>query len=220
MRARPERVTASAGAAALVLGAVGMAFERAGPSLASAPAEELTSWAAAHHRELTAQSAAYLVGTAPQLVFFAGLRRCLRSSARPGPSAAALGAAVVGGGAAWVLTNAAGQALQVSMARAASSGSPPTVVAGRAATMRRVLTRGNAALAPALAATAVTSLRDGALPTWLGWLSAGTAVAHVAPLATGRRDGGVVEVVPYPLLVAWMVGVTVVLGRRARAVTG
>lgn len=212
MRARPERVTASAGTAALALGAVGMAFERAGPSVMTAPPEELAAWAAEHHRALTAQSAVYLASTAPLLVYFAGLSQSL--TPKDGPTALLRSAAVLAGGATWLGFQAAAQTEQLAMAREAVRGAPPQDVTGRGSRMRDLLTWGNAALGGALAATAGHE----PLPRWLRGVSAAAAVAHVAPVVVrwrGRSPAGAVEVLPYPLFVAWLVGVVVVLGRRA-----
>lgn len=211
MSARPERVAASAGIAALAMGAVGMAFERAGPSVMTAPPEEFAAWAAEHHRELTAQSAVYLTSTAPLLAYFAGLSRSL--TPKDGP-ALLRSAAVLAGGATWLGFQAAAQTEQLAMAREAVRGAPPRDVTGRGSRMRELLTWGNAALGGALAATAGQE----PLPRWLRGVSAAAAVAHVAPVVVGWRGpapAGVVEVLPYPLFVAWLVGVVVVLGRRA-----
>lgn len=219
-RPRAERLSAAAAFTALGLGAVGMAFERAGPSVTAATPAELAEWAARHHRALTAQSGVYLVSTAPLLVFFAGLGRSLRSPGRPVPSAVVVPAA----GAAWVACQAAAQVSQVQMARAAAyraSGSPEAVTA-HAGRMRDLLRYGNAALGVAAAATADASLRQGLLPRWLGALSAATAAAHVVPLAASStaerstRAAAAVEVLPYPFFVAWVGCVGGVLLRRAR----
>ena len=205
---RPERVTSCAGLTALALGAAGMAFERAGPSVATASPEELAGWAANHHRALTAQSAVYLTSTAPLLAFFAGLAFSLRPEGGPGPVARS--AAVLAGGSTWLGFQAAAQTEQLGMARSAAHGADPQEVADRGTRMRELLRTGNAALAGSLAATATGT----ELPRWLRGLSAAAATAHLAPAVAGRRGGATLEVLPYPLFVAWMVGVATVLGRR------
>lgn len=200
-RPRAERLTAAAAFASLGLGAVGMAFERAGPSTVTASRDELTAWAAKHHRELTAQSAVYLASTAPLLAYVAGLSRSLHSTA------------VLAGGTTWLGFQVAAQAEQLAMAREASRGEPD--VSARAGRMTDLLRYGNAALGVAAAAAADASLRSGLLPRWLGVLSTATAVAHVVPLAAGPsgRESPVVEVLPYPFFVAWVGCVGAVLRR-------
>lgn len=200
-RPRAERLTAAAAFAALGLGGAGMAFERAGPSVTTASAEELTAWAGGHARELTAQSVVYLASTVPLLAYVAGLSRVARSPV------------VLAGGTTWVGYQVAAQVEQLAMTRDASRDAP---VADRAGRMTDLLRHGNAALGVAAAATADASLRRGVLPRWLGALSAATAVAHVVPLAAHRsgRAPAAVEVLPYPFFVAWLGAVGVVLARR------
>jgi hypothetical protein len=207
VRGRPGRLTAYSAFAALALGAVGMAFERAGPAVMSADPDELAAWAGRHHRALTAQSGVYLVSTAPLLLFFAGLRSWLRPQAPAGRVDLSL--AVLGGGSLWVLGNAAAQTVQVSMAREAAAGADPAIVAALGQRMRARLVRSNAALSGAMAATAAATFRDGALPRWVGWLSAAGAGAHAAPVVSRRLEN-----LPYPFFVAWLVAVAVVLVRR------
>ena len=213
------RITTGSAFTALGLGVVGMAFERADPAVMSAGPEELAAWARKHHRALTAQSATYLLSTAPLLVFFGGLRACLRPRRGAAGHRVEPSLAVLAGGSAWVLANAGAQTAQVAMARDAARGAPAPVVAAHADRMRALLTGGNAALGGALAATAAATSRDGGLPRWLGRLSAAAALAHVTPLVArllrGPRPGQTgVDLLPYPLFVAWLVGVAVVLARR------
>lgn len=221
MRISQERLTAFSAFAALALGAAGMVFERAGPSVLSAGPEEFASWARAHHRELTAQSFFLSLGTAPLLVFFLGLRAYLDGHRRRGDLGRIdLTLVVLAGGASWVMLNLLGQAIQVSMARAARAGAATEVVVSRGDRMLDVLAWGNLALGTALGATAFIALRSRALPGWLGRLSALAAVAHVAPVAGLRveegplsRDG-VLAYLPYPVFVGWMVSVAVTLLRK------
>jgi hypothetical protein len=221
MRISQERLTAFSAFAALALGAAGMVFERAGTSVLSAGPEEFASWARAHDRELVAQSLFLSLGTAPLLVFFLGLHAYLEGHRlRRGLSRVDLTLVVLAGGASWVVLNLLGQALQVSMARAAGGGAATEVVVSRGDRMLDVLTWGNLALGAALGATAFIALRSRALPGWLGWLSALGAVAHVAPVAgRGVEEGplsrdGVLAYLPYPVFVGWMVSVAVTLLRK------
>ncbi|HSJ22793.1 MAG TPA: hypothetical protein VK964_19690 [Nocardioidaceae bacterium] len=208
MRDRPRRLTAYSAFAALTLGAVGMAFERAGPSVMAADPDDFAAWAGKHHRALTTQSGVFLVSTAPLLLFFAGLRSWLRPHQDPA-ARVDLSLAVLGGGSLWALGSAAAQTVQASMARSAASGAEAEAVAALGQRMRAMLVRSNAALSGAMAATAAATFRDGALPRWLGWLSAAGAVAHLAPMTTRRLEN-----LPYPFFVAWLVAVAVVLARR------
>jgi hypothetical protein len=210
VRERPQRLTAYSAFASLALGAVGVAFERAGPSVMSAGPEELTDWARERHRELTAQSGVYLVSTVPLLSVFAGLSSCLRQS-RHTPRRVDPSLAVLGGGSAWVLGNAAAQAVQLSMARRAAAGADPESVAALGDRMRRILVYGNASLSVALTATSVAASRDDALPRWLGRLSGVAAAAHAAPVVSRRLEN-----LPYPFFVAWLVGVAATLARRPK----
>jgi hypothetical protein len=210
VRDRPRQLTAYSAFAALALGVVGMAFERAGPAVMTAAPDEFAAWAERHHRELTAQSGVYLVSTAPLLLFFVGLRSWLRL--HQGPAGRVdLSLAVLGGGSLWVLGNAAAQTVQASMARRAAAGAEAETVAALGQRMRRVLVRSNAALSGAMAATAAATFRDNAFPRWLGWLSVAGAGAHAAPVASRRLEN-----LPYPFFVAWLVSVAVVLARRPR----
>jgi hypothetical protein len=140
-----------------------VAFERAGPSVMSAGPEELADWAREHHRELTAQSGVYLVSTVPLLMFFAGLSSCLRQSRprRVDPSLA-----VLEGGSAWVLGNAAAQTVQLSMARRAAAGADPDSVA-----LPRWLGRLSGVAAAAHAAPVVSRrLENLPYPFFVAWL--------------------------------------------------
>jgi len=76
------RRTAFSAFAGLALGAAGMAFERARPSVLSASTAEFGAWTRAHHRELLAQSLFLGPSTMPMLVFFAGLRTHLDAGRR------------------------------------------------------------------------------------------------------------------------------------------
>jgi len=86
--------------------------------------------------------------------------------------------------------------------------------------MFAVLTIGNFPIAVMLIATAVVSLQTKALPAWLGWLSVGTAAAHLAAAfgivaSSGPLSpGGSVSYGAYVLMVAWILATTIVMVRR------
>jgi hypothetical protein len=215
------RRTALSAFAGLALGAAGVTFERAGPSVLSASTADFGTWARAHHRELLAQSMFLGPSTLPMLLFFAGLRAHLEVR-RPASGRVDLSLVVLAGGAAWAGVNLAAQAVQVEMALAARRGATDAQVAHLGDRMRGVLLVGNLPLATALAAVGHLASRDGSLPGWLGRLSFLTAVAHAVPVVTARvekgplsRDGALAYL-PYPLFVVWVLSAAVTLLRVAR----
>jgi hypothetical protein len=228
VRITRDRWAAFSAFASLALGAAGVAFERADPSVLAAGPTELAGWARRHHVALLAQSALFGTSATPMLVFFAGLQSYLASRG----SAAAVGRVdlslrVLAAGAVGVMLNLLGQVLQVRMAVLAARGGSAHDVASLAGLSRTVVTTGNAGVAVAAAATGLVSLRDdGGLPRWLGRLSAVTAGLHLLSLAGLRvRRGplsrnGVLAYLPYPVFAGWLVGVAVTMLRRPRDVTG
>lgn len=121
---------------------------------------------------------------------------------------------MLAGGIAWVAFQDAAQVAQLATARAARAGDPAATVAGHGERTGTLMVCGNIALAAALAGVAA----DAGMPRWLRGLSATAAAAHAAPGAVrvvgGKPATGPVELLPYPLFVAWLVGVVVTLGRR------
>lgn len=221
MRPRQDRLAAFSAFAALALGAAGMVFERAGPSVLAAEPEEFADWARAHHRALLAQSGFLSASTVPMLVFFTGLRAALRLRAgRVDHGTVDLSLVVLGAGAAWVVLQVLAQATQVSMATAAARGATAGIVTARGDLMVAVLSVGNTTMATALAATAAVAFRDRVLPRSLAWFSAAAGVVHVLPLLGGRSRAGrrsadsTFDYLPYPVFVAWLVSIAVHLMRR------
>jgi hypothetical protein len=71
-------------------------------------------------------------------------------------------------------------------------------------------------LAVMLSATAVVAIRWGALPRWLGWMAAVTALGLLGGLAAGILDPYAQwAVVPMLLYALWIVAASIVLIRRA-----
>ena len=71
-------------------------------------------------------------------------------------------------------------------------------------------------LAVMLSATAVVAIRWGALPRWLGWMAAVTALGLLGGLAAGVLDPYAQwAVVPMLLYALWIVATSIVLIRRA-----
>jgi hypothetical protein len=232
---RAERLTAGSAFAALALGTAGVVFERAGPSVLIAEREEFAAWVRAHRKELTTQSVFFGLGGVPLLLFFTGLRGWLTppSAVRRGASRADPGLVVLGGGATWVVLNMSGQAMQVAMARAASDGTDDEQVADLGDRIRRLLAQGDPPLAVAVATAGWLGRRERAFPTWLVLLSLATAAVHLVPTALagasagegprsgegGTAGGGALAYLPYPVFVAWLVGVGVVGWRRSTQAT-
>lgn len=221
MRPRQDRLAAFSAFAALALGAAGMVFERAGPSVLAAEPEEFAGWARSHHRALLAQSGFLSASTVPMLVFFTGFRAALRlRGGRADHGPVDLSLVVLGAGSAWVVLQAVAQATQVSMATAAARGATAGIVTSRGDLMVAILSVGNTTMATALAATAAVAFRDRALPRRLAWFSAAAGVVHVLPLVGGRgRAGrrsadGALDYLPYPVFVVWLVSIAVHLMRR------
>jgi len=213
MRPRQDRLAAFSAFAALALGAAGMVFERAGPTVLAAEPEEFAGWARAHHRALLGQSSFLSASTVPMLVFFVGLRAELRlRGGRADDGPVDLSLVVLGAGAAWVVLQVFAQATQVSMATAAARGATAGTITARADLMVAILAVGNT--------TAAVASRDRALPGWLAWFSAAAGVVHVLPLVGGRGGAGrrsadgAFDYLPYPVFVAWLVSIAVHLMRR------
>jgi hypothetical protein len=221
MRPPQDRLAAFSAFAALALGAAGMVFERAGPSVLAAEPKVFADWARSHHRALLAQSSFLSASTVPMLVFFTGLRAALHlRGGRAAHGPVDLPLVVLGAGAAWVVLQVAAQATQVSMATAAARGATAGIVTSRGDLMVAILSVGNTTMATALAATAAVAFRDRALPRWLAWFSATAGVVHVVPLIgghgrAGRRSAdGAFDYLPYPVFVAWLVSIATHLMRN------
>lgn len=75
------------------------------------------------------------------------------------------------------------------------------------------------ALAGMLLAAGVVTIRDGALPRWLGWYGLVVAVALLAARAVWFAASGA-KFVPYLLFWVWLIAASIFLIRRARGAAG
>lgn len=214
MRTDAVHLGGLAAVAALVAGGAALAFERASSDVLTAAPEELADWAARYETELLTQSLFFVLSTGFVVLAWSGLRARVR-----GPAATlTFGAALVYAG-----MSLSAQAVQVAMARSAADGISAAVVAALAELMTVLLIVANLPLLIAIGAVAVAGgvagHRGGAVPAWFARLSAAVALVHVLPLlgivaTEGAMSAeGLLGYLAYPALVAWLVGLAVVLLR-------
>lgn len=200
-----ERYGAASGFVMVVLGAAATVFERAPVTAADF---------AANRTALLTQSMLFLAGAAVSLWFIGSLRAHLLLAEG---GTGRLSAVAFGSGVAWAALNMLAQAFQVGAASDSSGEAPAALLK----TMTAVFTIANLPLAIMLVAVAVITLRNGAFPVWLGWLSIVAAGAQtVLWLATVVQSGplasdGWLSFALYPFFLIWLVPATVVMVRRA-----
>lgn len=210
MRTDAVHLGGLAAVATLLAGGAALAFERASADVLTAAPAEFADWAARYETELLSQSLFFLLSTGFLVLVWSGLRTLARGT----PGAVAFGAGLV-----YVGMSLSGQAIQVATARAAADGIAPDVVATLADLMVVLLMVANLPLVAALGAIAVAGHRDEGVPLWLGRLSAAAALVHVLPLlGIVATEGvmsaeGMIGYLAYPVFVAWLVAVAVVLLR-------
>lgn len=219
---RWEQWGAATGFLALALGGAGATFERGAPA-AGAPAAEVAAFFAEYRTELLIQSLLMILSAGALLWFLGSLRSfLLRAEGGTGRlSTVAFGAGLVGFG-----LQAAIQAPQSALAMASDGTLDPQLAAMMSDLGFALSIVAYVPIAVMLAAVAVVSLRTGALPAWLGWLSAGAAVASLVlsagiavdrgPLAPGEWG----TYVPYLLMVVWLASVSAVMVVRLRKAAG
>jgi hypothetical protein len=197
----------------MALGVAAAAFERGAPP-ANAPVEAILAFFAAYRTELRVQSLLFVLSAGAYLWFFGSLRSyLLRAEGETGRlSTVAFGAGVVWAGLQMVV-----QSGQAALAMGAGGDVEPAL-AGLISDLTYALSViAYVPLAVMLAAVAVVSVRAGAFPAWLGWLSAVVAVANVC-LALGLVadsgpfvPGGGLTYGIYLLMAVWLVAVTTVM---------
>lgn len=74
-------------------------------------------------------------------------------------------------------------------------------------------------LAGLLLASGIVTIRDGALPRWLGWYGLVVAVAFLAARAVWFTASGI-KFMPYVLFWIWLIAASIALIRRARRLVG
>lgn len=212
-----ERWGATSGLVALGVGAVAVVFERSTPSPDPSPAE-VVDFYVTNRDELLAQSLLFVLSAGIFLCFLAVLRSYLaRAEGRAdGMSSIAYGAGLV-----WVALNMVLQAPQIALARAASGELQPQVTGVVNDVGLALATIADVPVAVLVAAVGVLSLRAGAFPVWVGWLSMVTAASHLlgwvgvvvddGPLA----PGGWATFVVYPVFVVWLIAVIAVMMSRS-----
>jgi hypothetical protein len=208
-----ERWAAATGYLVFALGMAAAAFERGAPP-ANAPVEQSLAFFRAYRSELLAQSLLFVLSAGVYIWFFGSLRSfLLRAEGETGRLASvAFGAGVIWAGLQMVL-----QSAQVALAMGASGDLAPAL-AGLIGDLTYALSViAYVPLAVMLAAVAVVSLRTGALPAFLGWLSALTAAANVAMTLGIVVDsgplvpGGALTYVLYALMAIWLLALTTVM---------
>lgn len=214
---RSERWAAACGFGMLLAAAAAVTLERGAGIEASAPAEVTVELFANNRELLLAQSLLFVVSTGFFVVFVSALRSFLIRAEGGG---GVLATTAFGAGLVWSAISLVAQAIQVALAMAFVDDVPTGVVGPMSDLMFAVLTIGNIPIAVMLIATAVVSLQAKAFPAWLGWLSVGTAAAHLAAafgIVAGSgplSPGGSVSYVAYGLMVAWILATTIVMIRR------
>jgi Domain of unknown function (DUF4386) len=210
---RWERLGAASGFAALLAGAAAVVFER-GPVNANDPPATIAAYFADNQAALRAQGLLFLVGGGIFLWFLGSLRSFL---ARAEGGTGRLATVALAAGVASTVVTVVALTFQVGLAAASGGTGQPALVA----VMDALFTAANVPLAVMLVAVALVSLRTGALPAWLGWLSVAAAAAQLAPSLGIVLDGGplafdgwLAAYLPYPLYVVWLACATAVMLRR------
>lgn len=216
MTGRVERWAAAAGLVGIALGAAGAAFERGSPT-AQATGAEVAAYFAENRAGLLIQSLLFCLSAGAFLFFLTGLRTHLH---RAEGGTAPLANLAFAAGAVGIGISALIQAPQVALAAA----SREPVEAGLALLFGglgyALATIAYVPLAVMLAAVAAAGWRDRALPGWLTWLSAATAVGYlVASFGLVAESGplvpgAVVTYLVYLLYVVWLAALAIVLLAR------
>ena len=213
----PERRGAMSGYLVIVLGVAAVAFERGAPA-SNAPMAESIAFLSRYRAELLAQSILFVLSAGAYLWFFGSLRAWLQ---RAEGGLGRVSAVAFGAGVASVSMQMLLQVFQI--AAVAGAGAEPDI-AGMALFSRVGWALSVVAYVPfavLLAATAVVSLRHRAFSTWIGWLSAGLAAAHVVMFMGIAADsgplvpGGALTYGLYGLALVWLISVATAMVTRA-----
>ena len=216
-----ERWGAVSGLVGVALGVAGATFERGAP-VVGASAEQVAAFFREYRTELLAQSLLMLLSAGALLWFLGSLRSYLaRAEGGNGYLATvAFGAGVLGFG-----LQAAIQAPQSALAMASDQPLDPQLAAMISDLGSAISVVAYVPVAVMLGAVAVVALHTRALPAWLGWLSAVTAIIYLVESAGIAVDagplarGGWGTYIPYTLTVVWLVAVpTAMLNRTRRQV--
>jgi hypothetical protein len=207
---RRDRLGAASGFAAFVTGAAGGALERGWPSGNDPTA--VAAFVADHRAAILWQSMLFVLSAGIYLWFLGSLRSRL---ARAEGGTGRISTVMFGAGTTWVALSMMAQSFQVGVAMAPNGPLPPPLLWTFAAAFGIA----NLPLAIMLIAFAAVSLRNGAFPKWLGWLSLVTAGAELVlwigtvvdsgPLA----PNGWLTYVLYPAFAVWLIPTTVLIMR-------
>ncbi|MDF2585919.1 MAG: hypothetical protein K0R33_4562 [Mycobacterium sp.] len=206
---------AATGYAAVILGAAAVFFERPWPD--TSDGDVLVLFFESNREAILTQSVLFILSACFLLWFMGSLRDLL--AAAEGESARVANIAFASG-VTWVGANVLGQAPQLTltlMSGSALDGSSAVLLNQLGFAM---LTIANIPLVVLLAAVAVLAFRVAAMPAWLGWFSAVTAVGTlVLALSVIRPEGalapqGWLVYVLYMLPVLWLVAMTTITIRR------
>lgn len=221
-----DRWEAATGYLVLALGIAAAAFERGAPP-ASAPAEEALAFLKQYRSELLAQSLLFVLSAGLYLWFFGSLRSFLRQA---DDEDGRLPNVMFGAGVVWAGMQMVFQSGQIALAMGAGTEVPPALVGMISDLTYALSVVAYVPMAIMLAAVAVASFRTGALPAWVGWLSAVGAAANLIMSFGIVADtgllvpGGGMTYLLYALSPVWLASVTTVvvvrLGKRSRSGSG
>jgi hypothetical protein len=208
-----ERWGAATGYLVLALGIAAAAFERGAPP-ANAPVEQSLAFFVAYRSELRAQSLLFVLSAGTYLWWFGCLRSfLLRAEGATGRVATvAFGAGIIWAGSQMVL-----QSVQIALAMAADGRLDPALAGLMGDLTYALSVIAYVPMGIMLAAVAVVSLRTGAFPAWLGWLSALVAAANLVMslglvVDTGPLvPGGALTYLLYALMPVWLVAASTVM---------
>ncbi|MGE5623681.1 MAG: hypothetical protein ACM3UP_01495 [Methanocella sp.] len=210
-----ERWGAATGFMVLALGLAAAAFERGAPP-ADAPAAASLAYFVTYRRELLTQSLLFVLSSGVYLWFFGSLRSFLQ---RAEGGDGRLSTVVFGAGVIWAGLQMVFQSGQITVAMGGGD-LTPALAALMGDWTHALSVVAYIPMAVLLAGVAVVSLRYGAFPAWLGWVSALTAAANLLMsfgIVAGSGllvPGGVLTYVLYALMPLWLASVTTVMMRR------
>lgn len=217
---RRERVGALSGLVALMLSMLGFALAPFPPTMGT-PIQEVVDYFGANRQGILVQSYVLLLGSAALLWFVASLHAFLgRYEGDPRP----LSASVALFGVMGVTIGVFATAVPTVLALHADSGLDPILLKALFDLGAIAIPISNAPFGVLALAVGVVSLRDGAFPSWLGWLSVGLGATNIVtasgymfqsgPLAPGGTLSNVVG----SIFAFWLVSVVVTMYRRLGAI--
>jgi len=211
------RWAAATGLASVACAAGAEVFERGAVRATETPAR-IAAYFADNHQALRWQALLFMVSSGFALWFYPTLTHHLARAegGRARLASTALVAAITSIGLTFVALT-----LQIGLATASGYAGQPVLLA-TANALFMVACVPNAVM---LTAVTVVSLRAHAIPAWMGWLSAMTALTQVVPVFSVLADTGPLASggwasawLPYPLYTVWLVCAAVLLIRAPQTV--